>query len=79
VAISQAEEYDKYHKDWVMTFPDVVQSQYYKELEAWENNSSLPNPFEKMAMSKFSWCMHFCLYKTIVSSDLTSTSLETAS
>jgi hypothetical protein len=62
-----------------MTFPDAVRSQYYKELEAWENDSSLPNPFEKTATSEFSWCMHFHLYKTIVSSDLTSTSSEMAS
>lgn len=51
-AIPQAEEYDEYHKDWAMTFPDEVRSQYHKELEAWENDGSLPNPFEKTSTSK---------------------------
>ena len=51
-AIPQAEEYNEYHEDWATTFPDKLRSQYYKELEAWENNSSLPNPFEKTSTSE---------------------------
>jgi hypothetical protein len=61
-AILQAEEYDEYHKDWAMTFSEKAQSQYYKELEAWENDGSLPNPFVKTSMSKPLQCLHSHLY-----------------
>jgi hypothetical protein len=60
--IPQAEEYNKYHKDWAMTFSEKAQSQYYKELEAWENDSSLLNPFIKTSMSKPLQCLHSHLY-----------------
>jgi hypothetical protein len=51
-AIPQAKEYGEYHEDWAMTFPEEARSQYYKELEAWENDGSLPNPFVKTSTSK---------------------------
>jgi hypothetical protein len=51
-AIPQAKEYDEYHKEWAMTFPSNIQSQYYTELAAWESDSSLPNPFVKTSTSE---------------------------
>jgi hypothetical protein len=61
-AILQAKEYGEYHKDWAMTFPEEAQSQYYKELEAWENDGSLLNPFVKTSTSKLPQCLHYHLY-----------------